>query len=265
MKKNLSSISGVTLIEILIGIVISVIMMAAMFTSYNAVNNTYSQVIDRAKISQTGRDVVGMLVRDIRLAGFKHFEDTSKPPHLYLPIKIYKKKKIAACDKIELMYGDKKVIVGSKPIKFEFVTYKITYECKESQIIDKKTKKKIDAYGIYKSKEKWTGTKWEAPTQSTDDFVFKDELIVDHVQDMIFLAIDKDGKIIDPPPLSLNASSKITVVDILLSFRSQKEFYRNKEERESFSLGKNTNKKFTDKFLRESIVVSAHTRNIGLE
>ena len=53
--------------------------------------------------------------------------------------------------------------------------------------------------------------------------------------------------------------------DILLSFRSQKEFYRNKEERESFSLGKNTNKKFTDKFLSESIVVSAHTRNIGLE
>ena len=265
MKKNLSSISGVTLIEILIGIVISVIMMAAMFTSYNAVNNTYSQVIDRAKISQTGRDVVGMLVRDIRLAGFKHFEDTSRPPDNYIPIKVYKKKKADACDKIELMHGDKKVKVGSKPIAFEFVTYKITYECKESQIIDKKTKKKIDAYGIYKSKEKWTGTKWEAPTQSTDDFVFKDELIVDHVQDMIFLAIDKDGKIIDPPPLSLNASSKITVVDILLSLRSQKEFYRDKEERESFSLGKNTNKKFTDKFLRESIVVSAHTRNIGLE
>ena len=38
--KKLSSSAGVTLIEILIGIVISVIMMAAMFTSYNAVNNT---------------------------------------------------------------------------------------------------------------------------------------------------------------------------------------------------------------------------------
>ena len=51
--KKLSSSAGVTLIEILIGIVISVIMMAAMFTSY-AVNNTYSQVIDKAKSSQTG-------------------------------------------------------------------------------------------------------------------------------------------------------------------------------------------------------------------
>ena len=51
MKKKLSSIAGVTLIEILIGILISVVMMAAMFTSYQVVNNTYSQVADRAKIN----------------------------------------------------------------------------------------------------------------------------------------------------------------------------------------------------------------------
>ena len=41
-EKKLSKIAGVTLIEILIGIVISVVMMAAMFTSYNVVNNSYS-------------------------------------------------------------------------------------------------------------------------------------------------------------------------------------------------------------------------------
>ena len=61
--------AGVTLIEILIGIVISVVMMAAMFTSYNVVNNSYSQVTDRAKISSQGRDVIGMMMRDIRNAG----------------------------------------------------------------------------------------------------------------------------------------------------------------------------------------------------
>ena len=41
MKKKLKNIAGVTLIEILIGIVISVVMMGAMFTSYNVVNSTY--------------------------------------------------------------------------------------------------------------------------------------------------------------------------------------------------------------------------------
>ena len=78
MKKKNSSIAGVTLVEILIGIVISMIMMAAMFTSYQAVNNSYSQVIDRAKISQTGRNILGMIVKDIRLAGFKYFDEWSE-------------------------------------------------------------------------------------------------------------------------------------------------------------------------------------------
>ena len=47
MKKKLSSVAGVTLIEILIGLLISVVMMAAMYTSYSVVNSTYSQVSDR--------------------------------------------------------------------------------------------------------------------------------------------------------------------------------------------------------------------------
>ena len=70
MKKKLSSVAGVTLIEILIGLLISVVMMAAMYTSYSVVNSTYSQVSDRAKISSAGRDVVGMMLRDIRNAGY---------------------------------------------------------------------------------------------------------------------------------------------------------------------------------------------------
>ena len=91
MKKKLSNIAGVTLIEILNwDIVISVIMMGAMFTSYNVVNNSYSQVTDRAKISTQGRDVVGMIMRDIRNAGFKYFGDNIKTTNEHAPIIITK-------------------------------------------------------------------------------------------------------------------------------------------------------------------------------
>ena len=62
MKKKLSKIAGLTLIEILIAIVISSLMMIAMFTSYTIVNSTYRQVTDRAKISQAGRDLVGQIL-----------------------------------------------------------------------------------------------------------------------------------------------------------------------------------------------------------
>ena len=71
--KNIKKSLGFTLIEILIGIVISTIMMAAMFTTYNVVNNSYSQVSDVASISRAGRDVVSMMMRDVRMAGFKYY------------------------------------------------------------------------------------------------------------------------------------------------------------------------------------------------
>ena len=74
MHRN-TKIKGITLIEILIGIVISSIMMGAMFTSYKVVNGSYSQVIDKANISNKGRGFVNMLTRDILMAGFKYFED----------------------------------------------------------------------------------------------------------------------------------------------------------------------------------------------
>ena len=76
IKKNYKSIAGLTLIEILIGIVITTIMMGAMYTSYAVVNQSYSQVSAKAKISKGSRDLITMLMRDVRMAGFKYYAGT---------------------------------------------------------------------------------------------------------------------------------------------------------------------------------------------
>ena len=76
-KKYLKNTIGLTLIEILIGIVITSIMMAAMYTSYNVVNQSYSKVSEKAKISKSSRDLVSMLMRDIRMAGFRNSKQKS--------------------------------------------------------------------------------------------------------------------------------------------------------------------------------------------
>jgi len=57
-KEYLKSIAGLTLVEILIGIVVSSLMMAAMYSTYTIVNNSYNQVVDKAKISRSSRDLV---------------------------------------------------------------------------------------------------------------------------------------------------------------------------------------------------------------
>ena len=78
MKKyNLKNIAGLSLVEMLIGIVITSMMILAIITSYNVVNKSYSQVTDRAKISRSGRDIVEMMMRDIRMAGFRYILGTN--------------------------------------------------------------------------------------------------------------------------------------------------------------------------------------------
>ena len=61
--------AGVSLIEMLIGIVISAIIIGAMYTTYSVINQTYSRVSDVSGISKSGRDIVSMIMRDVRMAG----------------------------------------------------------------------------------------------------------------------------------------------------------------------------------------------------
>ena len=82
-------------------------MMGAMFASYTAVNSSFQKVVDKAKISQTGRDVLGMLLKDIRMAGFKYYGDNIKTNDEHAPILITKTSdKKLNCDSISIVYGD---------------------------------------------------------------------------------------------------------------------------------------------------------------
>jgi len=86
-KKNLKSIAGLTLIEILISVVVSSIMMAAIYTTYSIVNSTYTQVLEKAKVSRSSRDLIELLIRDTRMAGFKYYlgdNDLGFPVESYL-------------------------------------------------------------------------------------------------------------------------------------------------------------------------------------
>ena len=294
MKKNkLNNIAGVTLIEIMIGVVISTIMMGAMYTTYSLVNSSYSQVTDRAKISRSGRDIIAMLMRDIRLAGFKyHFgENAADIPKLdnlqhnssssdieksHDPIIVIKdelgdatgsvlpefknEEADKCCDKIHIVYGDFNQNDADQPYK----RYRVTYYAKPSG--------DNEYYAVHKSKQSWIQT----TGASTGDWssscseCFSGELIRDHLVDMEFIVFDEQGRIINPPPRPDKDSRRdlynIKSVDVRLTFRSKSEFYRfkanDKKPRFVKGLGDRT-RKFLDKYLRDSVVVTVNTRNIG--
>ena len=290
MKKNkFNNIIGLTLVEILIGIVVSMLMMGAMYTSYSIVNNTYSQVTSRATISRAGRDVVGMMMRDIRMAGYKFYGDNlfyvpgdtagtlekshapviitkegdSSPIHKDTIASGIKESDDKCCDQIDIVYGD--YDFDADPGK-QFLRYKITYYAQGYGDPDKDGA--ITYYGIYKSKKKWneSANDWEV----CDDICFEDAPVRDYLVDMEFIATDHNGKVIDPPPSPTNSNRdklfSIRAVDVRLTFRSKNDFFKTASTTEKPRLMQglgNRSRDFDDKFLRESIVVSIHTRNIG--
>jgi hypothetical protein len=303
MKKNtLKNIAGLTLVEILIGIVISSMMMAAMYTTYSVVNNSYGQVTDRAKISRSGRDIVEMMMRDIRMAGFKYMLGTNTfgfSTRSYLefkggytslseshdPIIIvkgrlgYTRADLGAtvtppskhdssdlcCDKIHIVYDDFNQNDATQPYK----RYKITYYA--LPVEDGGDKR----YAAYKTLESWVQVIGDETGEWKNDCSeCYNEKIRDHLVDMEFIAFNHEGRIINPNharPDNTDAAQRGKIydtraVDVRLTFRSKREFYRFAASADKPRLVKGLSDRtiaFLDKYLRDSVVVTIHTRNIG--
>ena len=304
MKKNtLKNIAGLTLIEILIGVVISSIMMAAMYTTYSVVNNSYGQVTDRAKISRSGRDIVEMMMRDIRIAGFKYMLGTNTlgfSTRSYLefkggytslseshdPIIIvkgqlgYTRADLGAtpaslpkhdpsdlcCDKIHIVYDDFNQNDATQPYK----RYKITYYA--LPVEDGGDKR----YAAYKTLESWVQVIGDETGEWKNDCseCYVEQKIREHVVDMEFIAFNHEGRIINPNdarPDNTDADKRAKIydtraVDVRLTFRSKREFFRFAPSAGKPRLVKGLSDRtiaFLDKYLRDSVVVTIHTRNIG--
>ncbi len=303
-KKYLKSIAGLTLVEILIGIVVSSLMMAAMYSTYTIVNNSYNQVVDKAKISRSSRDLVELLIRDIRMSGFKYYLGTNElgyPEQSYLefvggttsikenhdPIVIIANelghnidgtdptvtKNNAGdlcCDKIHIVFDDFNQNDKLQPYK----RYKLTYYALPVSDSDDSNQR----YAVYKSKISWKQQRdsetasWPTEGDWVSDCTecYHEQLVKDYVEDMEFIALDQEGRKLSPDPSPSDSSArqnlyKIRSVDIRLAFRSENEFFRfearegNERQLSGFS---RAIKKYSDRYLRDSVVVTVYTRNI---
>ena len=309
IKKKLISTAGLTLIEILIGVVVSTIMMAAIYTTYTVVNTTYGQVLEKAKVSRSSRDLIELLIRDIRMAGFRYYfgqnsegipkesylefvggADTLKKSHD--PIIIISSQlghsppesesiptpptkhnsDDTCCDKIHIVYDDFNKRDTNQPYK----RYKLTYYAKPEDDGTNVNNAPINPrYAIYKSKISWEQS-INSPTGrwiSNCPECYHEELIRDYVEDMEFVPLDANGKVLKPYPSpateqSRNNLYKIRAIDIRVAFKSEKPFFRfeskqGKERKLSgFSRGIRS---FSDRNLRDNVVVTVHTRNIAAE
>ena len=275
MKENFHKISGLTLIEILIGIVITSIMMGAMYTSYNVVNNSFSQVTGRASVSAAGRDVSAMLIRELRMAGFRYYGDNlyfddgrglDGEENNHYPI-IIREPADSCCDRIEIVYGDYDSNRAGTEIDPKFLRFKVIYFASLED----------GNYNLYKVKLKWNNADqtWRYVYGGEPDEQYPDtpitiqdsELLRKYVVNMEFVPTNEDGQVISTP-LTVNENeeylNKIRTVDLKITFRSKDDFFKKKIIRKIESIkGAARHVDQEDKFLRDSIVLSVFTRNIG--
>ena len=272
-KEYLKSIAGLTLVEILIGIVVSSLMMAAMYSTYTIVNNSYNQVVDKAKISRSSRDLVELLIRDIRMSGFKYYLGTNELGHNIDGTDPTVTKNNAGdlcCDKIHIVFDDFNQNDKLQPYK----RYKLTYYALPVSDSDDSNPR----YAVYKSKISWKQQRdsetasWPTEGDWVSDCTecYHEQLVKDYVEDMEFIALDQEGRKLSPDPSPSDYSArqnlyKIRSVDIRLAFRSENEFFRfearegNERQLSGFS---RAIKKYSDRYLRDSVVVTVYTRNI---
>ena len=67
---------GFTLVEVLVAIAVSSIALASLYVAYDIIERRYTKLRETTIIQQTGRSVLRIIERDIRIAGFRYQDDT---------------------------------------------------------------------------------------------------------------------------------------------------------------------------------------------
>ena len=185
------------------------------------------------------------------------------------------------CDQIEIVYED----FNQNDLDQPFKRYRITYYADE-----KIGEKNIVRLAVYKTVESWrqervasdvakigedekicifpaTGGQWVTDCPQC----IKKDLVRDHIEDMEFIPFDRDGLIIKdstgnyPAPEIDNLRDRlfdIAGVDVRLTFRSKDDFYKETQKREVVGLD-DRKIEAEDRLLRDSVIVTVNTRNIG--
>lgn len=184
---KLPSNKGLTLVEVLIAVVVSSIVMAAMFFTYDIFQKSYKGIVDRSVISQNSRNAVSMMIRDLRMAGYKDMNNSNP-----LSTPVIHVDNNNAPDSIEVIYDENK----DNRIK---IAYKLVKETGNN------------FYFLAKAKDKWNGSGW------TPIYAF--EKVADYFEDLQFSLKDSTGN-------KTNQASNANYIEIYVILKSPSEIHK---------------------------------------
>ena len=227
MKNN----QGLSLIEILIAIVVSTVVMAAMFFTYNTFQNSYQGIMDRSVISQNARTALSIIANDIRMAGYKDFN--SKWGDVSGNV-INHSDKSNGPDTLEIIYDynkDERVKIG----------YRLA-----------KTNSADEHYYLEKARFIWTGAAWST-NSSLGGYNY--EKVSDYIMDLQFVMRNASNN-----KVNSNQSNQAQTVETFIVVRSPNKI--SKVNTPKIFTSDNNKVTCKDNFHCEDFFVSIYPRNI---
>jgi len=146
----LNNKTAFTLVEMIVALAVSAIIIAATYASYDIVKTQYKKNLDVAEMHQSGRGIMQMIERDIRMAGFNYIDKDAKTT--YGPISkplIIKDSGNNCCDEVTVIYDYVEDVLDWKGrlVSSSVNRIKVHYWAEAY------TSKKGDRYRLYKQKD----------------------------------------------------------------------------------------------------------------
>jgi len=272
-----------TLVEMLVALVVGAIVVMATYASYEMVNTQYQKNTDIANMHTSGRAIMQMIERDVRMAGFeyRHTSGANKGKKAF-GSKITKPLDITdsgnkCCDEVKVIYDyfneDDQTV---KRIQIHYFT-------KEHN-----TPKKGNRYRLYKQVNDILPAAKTRPEEVLADFVedlqivniFEESGLYSGDRGRDILIIDtKAKKEIGQITTRYNDNSALvfktkktgqeSLVNIKLTLRSEKEYgsnnrkYSKDEKAEKHQIG-NYDFEFNDKYKHDVFATTVLVRNLAL-
>ena len=233
-------ISGFTLVESLVAMVIGVISVAAMYYSYQFFNKSYQGILDKASISKSSRSGLSQITRELRNVGYKDINFIHTPLEKYL-------------SKDNNVSGFQ---IGSDSLMFYY-----DLSPKDRIRMNYKLKKYQNSQDTYLARSYVVQTCIASNNCSYTQSII-DEPFVHNVED--FQVVFKNDKGAEVTPVNFGAGKSnqalVKSIEIYLTIRSKNEIFK-KEKNWTIKNADQTYAKF-DKYHRESFFVSVYPRNI---
>jgi prepilin-type N-terminal cleavage/methylation domain-containing protein len=139
-----------TLVEMIVAMAVSTIIIAATYASYEMVSTQYKKNLDIAEMHQSGRAIMQMIERDIRMAGFKYIDKDAKVTYGSItgPL-VIKDSGDKCCDEVTVIYDHVEDVLDWKGrlVSSSVNRIRIHYWTEAY------TSKKGDRYRLYKQKD----------------------------------------------------------------------------------------------------------------